>query len=40
MADAEEEEATGEAEDATMAETANTTATEIGTEKGPPATND
>jgi hypothetical protein len=40
MADVEEKEATGEAEDVTMAETANTTATEIGTETGAQATSD
>jgi len=40
MADVEKKEATGEAEDVTMTETANTTATEIGTETGAQATND
>jgi len=40
MADVEEKEATGEAEDVTMTENANTTATAIGTETGAQATND
>lgn len=40
MANVEEKEQTGEAEDVTMTETTNTTVTEVGTETGAQATND